>query len=350
MARIYEKIPDRWLDYAPYGKQIGDSPFISFKVPLRLRSSRQNKTMINKHTPESKITEYSFPSTIGEKCVNNASLLNDNYKINRGHDIAIMSEIEASNNLYSKDSKEGEWTPQTLMQTLPNLAMVIDLTNTNSYYNGYQDLKMIDPSVSRSIRYIKIRTPGHIIPHSKLVSRFFYEVDKFLHFKKEGLIGVHCTHGVNRTGYMICRYLIQRLNWDPKHALMQYANDRGYPIERQNYILNLKRASWESIPPPQYPNQQDAVAMECCCLGVFGLNRNTTENCLWLEFEKFGVLKNLHLARNHNKQSSRGFAFVLFERFEDAKRAITSLNHYVLHDRKIRVEYAPSRIEFMETL
>ena len=33
------------------------------------------------------------------------------------------------------------------------------------------------------------------------------------------MIGVHCTHGVNRTGYLICRYLIQRMNWDPQAAI-----------------------------------------------------------------------------------------------------------------------------------
>lgn len=24
------------------------------------------------------------------------------------------------------------------------------------------------------------------------------------------LIGVHCTHGLNRTGYLICKYMVQR--------------------------------------------------------------------------------------------------------------------------------------------
>jgi protein-tyrosine phosphatase len=36
----------------------------------------------------------------------------------------------------------------------------------------------------------------------------------------DGLIGVHCTHGVNRTGYLICRYLIERLQWTPEDALI----------------------------------------------------------------------------------------------------------------------------------
>ena len=35
----------------------------------------------------------------------------------------------------------------------------------------------------------------------------------------DSLIGVHCPHGLNRTGYMICRYLIQKLKWEPKKAI-----------------------------------------------------------------------------------------------------------------------------------
>ena len=35
----------------------------------------------------------------------------------------------------------------------------------------------------------------------------------------DGLIGVHCTHGVNRTGYLVCRYLIERLQWNPDEAI-----------------------------------------------------------------------------------------------------------------------------------
>ena len=42
--------------------------------------------------------------------------------------------------------------------------------------------------------YIFSPAPSHIIFFLSLV--FFTDV----------LIGVHCTHGVNRTGYLICRY------------------------------------------------------------------------------------------------------------------------------------------------
>ncbi|EUB59095.1 RNA/RNP complex-1-interacting phosphatase [Echinococcus granulosus] len=55
-----------------------------------------------------------------------------------------------------------------------------------------------------------------------------------------GVIAVHCTHGVNRTGYLICRYLVDALGWDPDEAIEEFARARGHPIERENYIEDLR--------------------------------------------------------------------------------------------------------------
>ncbi|XP_061655169.1 uncharacterized protein LOC133489907 isoform X8 [Phyllopteryx taeniolatus] len=54
------------------------------------------------------------------------------------------------------------------------------------------------------------------------------------------LIGVHCTHGLNRTGYMICRYLIDVDGMDPAEAIKLFNSCRGHDIERSNYIDDLR--------------------------------------------------------------------------------------------------------------
>ncbi len=33
------------------------------------------------------------------------------------------------------------------------------------------------------------------------------------------LVGVHCTHGLNRTGYLVCRYMIDKLDFEPEAAI-----------------------------------------------------------------------------------------------------------------------------------
>jgi len=39
-------------------------------------------------------------------------------------------------------------------------------------------------------------------------------------------LGVHCTHGFNRTGFMIATYLIETLDFDVTSALAQFAAAR----------------------------------------------------------------------------------------------------------------------------
>ena len=47
------------------------------------------------------------------------------------------------------------------------------------------------------------------------------------------LVGVHRVHGVNRTGYMICWYLIQTMGWEPETAIDAFENARGEIMERE---------------------------------------------------------------------------------------------------------------------
>ncbi|XP_075975545.1 uncharacterized protein LOC142976176 isoform X2 [Anticarsia gemmatalis] len=80
--------------------------------------------------------------------------------------------------------------------------------------------------------------PGRIIPPENKVTEFMDAVDEFLK-KEESLIGIHCTHGLNRTGYMVCRYMRDRLGVPAKDAIKKFEKARGYQIERQNYIADL---------------------------------------------------------------------------------------------------------------
>ncbi|RVE54223.1 hypothetical protein evm_001050, partial [Chilo suppressalis] len=123
------------------------------------------------------------------------------------------------------------WDIKTLLETLPKLGAVIDLTNTSRYYNPEDLLKS-------GILYKKIFMPGRIIPPEEKVHEFMDAVDEFGK-DRESLIGVHCTHGLNRTGYMVCRYMRDRMGFDAKDAIHKFEIARGYKIERDNYIAHL---------------------------------------------------------------------------------------------------------------
>ncbi|KAI4498739.1 hypothetical protein M0802_006206 [Mischocyttarus mexicanus] len=61
--------------------------------------------------------------------------------------------------------------------------------------------------------------------------------------KDDDVIGVHCTHGINRTGYLICRYLVEKLGWKSEDALQAFEEARGYPIYRDEYIAAISKLS-----------------------------------------------------------------------------------------------------------
>lgn len=85
-----------------------------------------------------------------------------------------------------------------------------------------------------------MKCEGREIPNEDVVKRFKTEVTHFLAHSKDSLVGVHCTHGLNRTGYIVCRYLIECRGYTPEKAIAAFNEARGYPIERENYLQDLK--------------------------------------------------------------------------------------------------------------
>ncbi|KAJ4834759.1 hypothetical protein Tsubulata_012596 [Turnera subulata] len=112
------------------------------------------------------------------------------------------------------------------------LGLVIDLTNTTRYYQT-SDLK------KEGIKHVKIYCKGRdAVPDNASVNTFVYEVTQFLsrqrHSKK--YILVHCTHGHNRTGYMIVHYLMRSLPMSVTQALKIFSDARPPGIYKADYI------------------------------------------------------------------------------------------------------------------
>ncbi|KAM7344196.1 uncharacterized protein ACRADG_011018 [Cochliomyia hominivorax] len=179
------KIPYRWKDYKPVGKKIEGTRFIAFKVPLKEHIARN-----------------------------------------------VESAMRLDGNI--------------LLKTVPNLGLIIDLTNTKRYY---------DPDIfeKAGVEYKKLMLPGHVTPSEYQVHKFIEIVKDFVERNPDNdkLIGVHCTHGVNRTGYLICNYMISQMTIEPNEALNRFANSRGHRIERNYYIdalqqLKTKTDNWRA--------------------------------------------------------------------------------------------------------
>ena len=78
---------------------------------------------------------------------------------------------------------------------------MIDLTNTDRYYD-----KECFENVN--VKHIKMIFKGHSLPTEDYIQNFIKtitDIEKDL--KQNEYIGVHCTHGINRTGYLMIWYL-----------------------------------------------------------------------------------------------------------------------------------------------
>ncbi|XP_073402648.1 uncharacterized protein [Dendrobates tinctorius] len=169
-------IPDRWRSLKAIGQRVPGSRFIAFKVPLK-GINNQRVTQTQKFTPKDLLT-------------------------------SIRSQNE-------------------------ELGLIIDLTNTERYYTT-KDLP-------KSVQYVKLHTVGLKIPDDATIHQFKRVVWRFLAANSDNdrLIGVHCTTGINRTGYLICRYLIDVDEWRPLTALSAFGQSRGHPIEGTVYIEDI---------------------------------------------------------------------------------------------------------------
>merc|ERR1712226_83139 len=113
------------------------------------------------------------------------------------------------------------------------LGLVIDLTNTTRFY---------DPEIfmSNNVKYQKLKLKGHgECPSINQTQSFITLVEEFLNMNPLSFVAVHCTHGFNRTGFLICAYLVERMDWSIDAALEAYDNIRPPGIYKQHYIDEL---------------------------------------------------------------------------------------------------------------
>lgn len=127
------------------------------------------------------------------------------------------------------------------------LGMVVDLTNTDRYYSTIEFKK-------EGLKYLKIRCQGRdAVPDNESVNVFVYEVAQFIFNQNERqpkkYVFVHCTHGHNRTGYMIVHYLMRTQQASSvTEAIQRFSDARPPGIYKQDYIDALYAFYHETKP------------------------------------------------------------------------------------------------------
>ncbi|CAD5231341.1 unnamed protein product [Bursaphelenchus xylophilus] len=193
MTRTSRKLPKEWARYEPIGKVVEGTRIFAFKTPLC-------HELCCKYTKSKRFTVQDFYRT------------------------TLFGGID--------------------------VGLVINATNTQRYYEK-AEVEIL------GIEYVKLPMHGRsFVESDSVVKTFIRSIDDFLERNKDNnkLIGVHCTDGVNRSGYLICRYLIDRLSLSSHNALNVVETARGYTIERGALIQAVHRADRERRLRKKRPN------------------------------------------------------------------------------------------------
>ncbi|CAF2614373.1 unnamed protein product [Rotaria sp. Silwood2] len=123
------------------------------------------------------------------------------------------------------------WTCSMLVDSVKreqkNIGIIIDLTNTDRFYKSDVEFK------DKNIRYEKIRCRGHgETPSDEQINRFIKICNDFLSTNPNDIIGIHCTHGFNRTGFLICAYLCL------EHDIRYSSKQNFKAVESSNFLLD----------------------------------------------------------------------------------------------------------------
>ena len=133
-------------------------------------------------------------------------------------------------------------SPQHVLDLYPKVGLIIDLSNDEGSYEKEKFLE-------NAIEYKRIQIESKVIPSSRDVFHFISIVKDFSTKNPSNDIIVHCHYGYNRTGLMICAYLIEECNVNVKEALTRFKAARPPGIKHQNYIdkLILRYSDVESM-------------------------------------------------------------------------------------------------------
>ena len=145
------------------------------------------------------------------------------------------------------------------------VGMVIDLTKTSRYYDPQEFSRL-------GVQHVKVPCRGHgSAPDEAAVNKFCFYAHCFQRDNPGRPILVHCTHGFNRTGYMVCSYLLRHSRNIPQwhrveDVLGVFAAARSPGIYKPLYLNSLYDYYHQEVPagwqPPPLPQWKGALEAE----------------------------------------------------------------------------------------
>lgn len=123
---------------------------------------------------------------------------------------------------------DSEHNPIKFEEDHPEIFSVIDIgSDTPSY----------DPTDFKRIKYVKYKTESKVTPDNVTIVKFIEIVDKLMKERDNDnqYIVVHCHYGQNRTGFLICCYLIEKLGWSVSEAIDAFGKSKPPGIKHVHF-------------------------------------------------------------------------------------------------------------------
>ena len=128
---------------------------------------------------------------------------------------------------------------QELNEKGKSVAAVIDLNFSDGGYYDWNYLEKKNKELLKNIDYKKIKIDSKEIPSKATLNKVYDVLNKNV-FKKDNVVLVHCTKGINRTGHAICYFLCKRFEMKPDVAIKRFEEARGYPFSNKAVIDDLE--------------------------------------------------------------------------------------------------------------
>ncbi|CAG5086299.1 Oidioi.mRNA.OKI2018_I69.PAR.g11169.t2.cds [Oikopleura dioica] len=189
----------------------------------------------------------------------------------------ILCRTPLRQTMFRNNKLRAVWTPEIMIKTIEEaygkpIGLVIDMTATSKYYYPSE-------IYNAGKDYYKLPIPGGKPPPEGYVQQFIRVIDSFLLYRLKGVkrtvpkqttgiddlnmeeavvktlepeaaeehfemmqnadfnIVIHCTHGVNRSGYVVARYLIDKLGISAEDAILRVEDSRGHQMSKYRNVL-----------------------------------------------------------------------------------------------------------------
>ena len=162
----------KWGDYASYGEPVAPSRFIPMKTPL-------SPTLLVKDAEESLPNILTLPKFLAEQR-------------------ALGRKV----------------------------GLIIDLSNHDCLYSD---------GVPSDLERVHVRNVAKSIPNVECTDEVIAVASEFWSRRPDEYVAIHCAYGFNRTGFVLCCYLIQALGMSAEQALEAFAAGREPGVKHERF-------------------------------------------------------------------------------------------------------------------